>query len=89
MLITLPLTTRIALSANLAATTMSMILRDRMSYSTVSKENVTHAWIFVDIMADFSFSSKKWELLSITDIVMDQISTFDETLQSERVKKEE
>ena len=41
------------------------------------------------LITGFTFSSTKWELLPIPDVVIDRISKFDETMKMERMRTDE
>ena len=53
------------------------------------KDKHTHAWVFMDLITGFTFSSSKWELVPIPDVVIDRISKFDETMKMERKRTDE
>lgn len=67
----------------------SMESRTAAAIALYPKDNHTHAWVFMDIITGYTFSSTKWNVLPIPDIVIDRINSFDETMKVERVRADE
>ena len=53
------------------------------------KDNHAHAWVLMDLITGFTFSSTKWELMHVPHVVIDRISKFDEIMKMERIRTDE